>query len=912
MNYSKENVQKREKKRGSRKRRAAKKFALTFIKTVLILLLVVIAGAVVAGGLYAKRLIDQCPDISEVNISPSGYQTTVYDKNGAEIQTLAASGANREYVTIDKIPVDLQHAFVAIEDERFYKHNGIDIRGIIRAGFTGLTTGHLSQGASTITQQLLKNNYFTDWTSEKTDKDKIDRKIQEQYLAVQLEKVTDKDTILENYLNTINLGQNTLGVEAASERYFNKPVTDLTLSEDACIAAITQNPTKYNPLRNPEKNDTRRKQVLKKMLELGFIEDKSVYEAAVADDVYSRISVVNDEIESSTTNYFVDALVDQVAKDLTEQKGYSESEAYRLLYSGGLSIESTEDPEVQKVVEEEVNNTDNYVGDPEVSISFRLTVQHSDGSYDNYSDATMLAYYQSQNKSYSINFDSKEEADAAYEKYKGEIMKEGDTIPGGGESLTYTVQPQAAMTIMDQTTGHVVALVGGRGDKTASRTLNRATDITRQPGSTFKILAAFAPALDAGGLTLASVQDDCPTSYANGTPLHNYDNSYRGFTTLREAITHSINIVTVKTLTQIGTGLGYEYVKDFGISTLESGDNNQALALGGLTHGVINVELCGAYATIADGGVYHRPVLYTKVKARNGDVILDSSKGKTKEVIKPTTAWLLTNAMQDVMTKGTGVAANFSGMSVAGKSGTTTKDRDTIFAGFTPYYTGVIWGGYDDNTPQSNTRYSKNIWKAVMSRINEGKENKAFEMPDGISKATVCRKSGKLPIEGVCSADPRGSMVYTEYFAKGTVPTETCDHHTTATICKASNMPAGLFCPPDQVETRVYIVGAESGSADSAYSISREALSGTCNVHTEATPAEPETPDTPSEDGPSENGGTEVKPTDPENGGGTTPGENTGGNTGGSSGGTTGGGSSETGEKLKSRTGTGTANENSY
>ena len=263
MNYSEQNVKKRKARTHSSRRRAGKTFLFTFLRTVLVLLVVFVAAAVVGGGLYAKRLIDQLPDISTVDISPTGYLSTIYDKDGGEIQTLAASGANREYVTIDQIPDYVQKAFVAIEDERFYKHNGIDIRGILRAGFTGLTTGHFSQGASTITQQLLKNNYFTDWTSESTTKEKIDRKIQEQYLAIQLEKVTSKETILENYLNTINLGQNTLGVQAASERYFNKPVSDLTLSEAACIAAITQNPTKYNPLKNPENNDTRRKQVLK-------------------------------------------------------------------------------------------------------------------------------------------------------------------------------------------------------------------------------------------------------------------------------------------------------------------------------------------------------------------------------------------------------------------------------------------------------------------------------------------------------------------------------------------------------------------------------------------------------------------------------------------------------------------------
>ena len=592
MNYGKKSAQKQSAKLSSKRAKNKKRFGITFIKTILVCILCIIAVGLVAGGLYAVKLIKECPDISEVNISPNGFSTTVLDSAGNEIETLAASGSNRTYVTIDEIPKDLQHAFVAIEDERFYKHNGIDLRGIIRAGFTGIISGgEKMQGASTITQQLLKNNYFTTWTKEDTLLDSVNRKIQEQYLAVQLEKVEDKDTILENYLNTINLGQNTLGVEAASERYFNKSVSELTLSEDAAIAAITQNPSKYNPITNPKDNASRRKKVLKKMLDLGYI-NQSEYDEALGDNLYDRIQIVNAQNESSaSTSYFVDALTDEVVNDLVDQKGYTEAQAYQMLYSGGLTINSTQDSNIQTICEEEVNNNANYSDHVLYSFSYRLTVTKKDGTYQNYSEQTMLTYYQAQNPNYDINFSSQEECDQAIEQYKSEIMEEGDTIAEGGETITYTLQPQAAISVIDQATGHVVALVGGRGDKTASKTLNRATNITRQPGSCFKIIGCYAAALDAGGLTLASVQDDAPTSYANGTPLHNYDNRYRGFTTIRDAIISSMNVVTVKNLTQIGTGLGFEYAEALGISTLEPGDNNQTLCLGGLTHGVTDLEL---------------------------------------------------------------------------------------------------------------------------------------------------------------------------------------------------------------------------------------------------------------------------------------------------------------------------------
>lgn len=895
MNYGKKSAQKQSEKLSGKRAKNKKRFGITFIKTVLVCILCIIAVGVVGGGLYAVKLIKQCPDISEVNISPNGFSTTVYDSAGNEIETLAASGSNRTYVTIDEIPKDLQHAFVAIEDERFYKHNGIDLRGIIRAGFTGIISGgEKMQGASTITQQLLKNNYFTTWTSEHTLKDSINRKVQEQYLAVQLEKVEDKDTILENYLNTINLGQNTLGVEAASERYFNKSVSELTLSEDAAIAAITQNPSKYNPITNPKDNATRRKKVLKKMLELGYIK-QAEYDEALEDNLYDRIQIVNAQAESSaSTSYFVDALTDEVAKDLMDQKGYTEAQAYQMLYSGGLTINSTQDSAIQTICEEEVNNNANYSDHLLHSFSYRLTVTKKDGSYQNYSEQTMLTYYQAQNPNYDINFSSEEECKEAIEKYKSEIMEEGDTIADGGEKITYTLQPQAAISVIDQATGHVVALVGGRGDKMASKTLNRATNITRQPGSCFKIVGCYAAALDAGGLTLASVQDDAPTSYANGTPLHNYDNKYRGFTTIRDAIISSMNVVTVKNLTQIGTGLGFEYAEALGISTLEPGDNNQTLCLGGLTHGVTDLELTASYATIANGGDYNKPVLYTQVLDHNGNVLLDNTQNTSKEVLKETTAWLLTNAMQDVITSGTGSGAGLPNMPTAGKTGTTTKNRDTVFAGYTPYYTAAVWGGYDDNTEQTYTAYSKLIWHSVMQRIHENLPRKEFTQPSGIVTATVCKKSGKLAIEGVCDADPRGSMVYTEYFDKDSVPTETCDHHVKVDICSASGQIAGEYCPVENRVPTVYIIGGTAETEDGPYLITEEALNTVCSVHTSSSSSS-ESGTTEGAVKPSVEGTiTENKPQTENSGGESSTGGSSGGSSGGASGGSTGGSSGDT------------------
>lgn len=833
MNYGKEGAKKQVRKISAKSPKVLRKFKVVFYKLLLVAAFALVVGVAFTGfGVY-KGIIDSSPAIDAMDVTPTGYLSTVLDTEGNTTATLVASGANRVYVTIDEIPEDLQHAFVAIEDARFYEHNGIDVKGIIRAGMKGiLSGGHFSQGASTITQQLLKNNVFTTWTTDKGFA-KVVRKLQEQYLAIELEKkVNNKDWILENYLNTVNLGQNSLGVQAAAMRYFNKDVSELTLSECAVIAGITKSPEGLNPISHPKDNAKRREEVLDKMEEQGYITAEQK-EEALADKVYKRIKKVNvKKIEESSqiNSYFVDELTNQVIEDLQNVLGYTQAEAYKALYNSGLTIYSTQDPQIQAVCDEEVNNSDNYAAQPQVSFNYRLSVQKKDGTIENYDEHTMLAYYQSANKDYDINFASEEDALAAIEAYKEEIMEPGDIIPEGGEYLHYTLQPQAALTIIDQSTGEVKAIVGGRGDKVANRTLNRATDSTRQPGSTFKVLAAYAPALDGAGMTLATVEDDAPYEYANGTSLKNYDNRYRGFTDFRTAITWSINVVTVKCLTDIGVDNGYSYLQDFGFSTLKASDRVQSLALGGLTDGVTNLELTAAYATIANQGIYTKPRFYTKILDHDGNVLIDNTP-QTKSVLKETTAWLLTDAMKDVITTGTGRACNFEGMTLAGKSGTTTKSRDALFAGYSPYYTCVVWGGYDDNTPQSSTAYPKAIWKAVMQRLHEGLENKDFEMPEDIVQCRVCKKSGKLAKAGLCDCDPRGSQVTTEYFAAGTEPTEYCDTHVAVTICEASGKPAGPYCPAEGLKTRAYISGGSAGTEDAAYLLPSNLSTSICPVH---------------------------------------------------------------------------------
>ena len=372
MNYSKRGIKAKQKSLHATSSKWSKKLLLAVLNLSLLAVISIgVIGASMGIGIF-KGVIDTAPSIGNIDVTPSGFSTFVYDLEGNQIGKLIAADSNRIPVAQDMIPENLAHAFVAIEDERFYEHNGIDIKGIIRAAYVGISNGfHFSEGASTITQQLLKNNVFTNWTSEEGFAEKMKRKIQEQYLAIELTKTMSKEDVLLNYMNTINLGQNTLGVQAASLRYFNKSVNTLNLSECAVIAAITQNPSRFNPISHPDKNAERRAKVLGNMLEQGYI-DQAQYDEAMADDVYSRIQIVNEEVDEDAVNtYFVDALTDDIMEDLLAA-GYNETQAYTLLYSGGLKIYATQDPHIQAICDEVFANEENYPADVRWYLNYEL------------------------------------------------------------------------------------------------------------------------------------------------------------------------------------------------------------------------------------------------------------------------------------------------------------------------------------------------------------------------------------------------------------------------------------------------------------------------------------------------------------------------------------------------------------
>ena len=376
MDYGRRGLVRKQKSLNSRRRKRANKVGLIAGMVLFLLVVGVCAMAVCVGFGAFRGILDSAPDISNIDVTPTGYSTFVYDSQGNQTAKLVSTDSNRIPVTLDMVPKDLQHAFVAIEDERFYQHPGIDMQGILRAMVIGVTSGHFSEGASTITQQLIKNNVFTGWTDESFS-ESVRRKIQEWYLAVELEKTMSKDDILLNYMNTINLGHSTLGVEAASRRYFGKSVSKLNLSECAVIAGITQNPSYYDPIIYPEHNKERRAQVLKNMRDQGWI-SQDEYDNVLQDDVYSRIQVVDNNTNDNAVNsYFVDALTDEILADLMK-KGYSETQAYTLLYSGGLNIYSTQDPKIQSIVDEVVNDEANYPNGTRWYLQYQLTVQSSD------------------------------------------------------------------------------------------------------------------------------------------------------------------------------------------------------------------------------------------------------------------------------------------------------------------------------------------------------------------------------------------------------------------------------------------------------------------------------------------------------------------------------------------------------
>lgn len=833
--------------------RQARRHHLIFLLKIALAMFLILCFAGFAVGIgFVRGAIDAAPSLDIIDVQPHGYASQIYDADGNLMQTLVMEGSNREEVSFDQLPDDLVNAFIAIEDSRFYEHNGIDLKGILRAAYVGITNGRFSEGASTITQQLIKNNVLQGGY-ETNMADKLRRKIQEQFLAVKLEDQLDsKETILEYYLNTINLGGNCLGVQTAANRYFGKNVWELTLSECSVLAATTSNPSRYNPLTHPKENAVRRKIVLEKMYEQNFITYDQKNDA-LADDVYSRIQTVDNTTSGSTVfSYFTDAVYNQVCDDLQSKLGYSASQSYKLLYSGGLQIYSTMDPSIQSIVDEEVNNADNYISSTgsrllEYSLNYALTVCHADGSESTYTENDLTSYFQSEKKqaTFANIYASKEDIYRSVREFKASLLISGDSVTS--ETIIPILEPQESVVVMNQSNGQVAAISGGRGEKEGSLTLNRALHCSRQPGSISMILGTFAPAIDSCGATLASTYYDAPYSSGNQQVLNWWGNPYLGYNNIRQAITYSMNVIGARCLTSlVSDSTAYDYLELFGLGSADLFETSSSLASTSQSYTVTNEMLTAAFASIVNDGIYQKPIYYTKVLDRQGNILLESVPSQTR-IIKSSSAALLTNAMEDVISSNssyyyqygitpTGTLCQVDSMTLAGKSGTTTSGSDVWFIGYSPYYTCGIWSGYDDSKVLSNgTEYHKTIWQKIMARIHTDLDNKDFVFTDELESAKICSKSGLLAVDGVCNSSSSNASVYTEYFAPGTAPTSYCDRHYALRICTKSGKSATKYCPGDLVVQRVYLHIDDSDlssgtTTDSDYLAPSNLQS--CDIHT--------------------------------------------------------------------------------
>lgn len=833
--------------------RQARRHHLIFLLKIALAMFLILCFAGFAIGIgFVRGAIDAAPSLDILDVQPQGYASQIYDADGNLMQTLVMEGSNREEVSFDQLPDDLVNAFIAIEDSRFYEHNGIDLKGILRAAYVGITNGRFSEGASTITQQLIKNNVLQGGY-ETSMADKLRRKIQEQFLAVKLEdQLGSKETILEYYLNTINLGGNCLGVQTAAHRYFGKNVWELTLSECTVLAATTSNPSRYNPLTHPKENAVRRKIVLEKMYEQNFITYDQKNDA-LDDDVYSRIQTVDNATSGSTVfSYFTDAVYNQVCDDLQSKLGYSASQSYKLLYSGGLQIYSTMDPSIQAIVDEEINNADNYISSTgsrllEYSLNYALTVCHADGSESTYTENDLISYFQSEKKqaTFANIYASKEDIYRSVREFKASLLISGDSVTN--ETITPILEPQESVVVMNQSNGQVAAISGGRGEKEGSLTLNRALHCHRQPGSASMIISTFAPAIDSCGATLASTYYDAPYSSGNQQVLNWWGNPYLGYNNIRQAITYSMNVIGARCLTSlVSDSTAYDYLELFGLGDTSGQEISFSLANTNSSYTVTNEMLTAAFASIANDGIYQKPTYYTKVLDRQGNILLESVPSKTR-IIKSSSAALLTNAMEDVISSDssyyyqygitpTGTLCQVDSMTLAGKSGTTTSGSDVWFIGYSPYYTCGIWSGYDDSKVLSNgTEYHKTIWQKIMARIHADLDNKDFVFTDELESAKICSKSGLLAVDGVCNSSSSNACVYTEYFAPGTAPTSYCDRHYALRICTESGKSATKYCPGDSVVQRVYLHIDDSDlssgtTTDSDYLAPSNLQS--CDIHT--------------------------------------------------------------------------------
>lgn len=675
-----------------------------------VFIITVCVGVFLVAGVFIGAVAGIFGNLDGIDIESltMDYSTQIFykDSDGNEqFLTTISSEQNRVWVDYEHIPQNLKDAMVAIEDERFYSHNGFDFWRTSKAffAFVGnkITGKPTTFGGSTITQQLIKN-------LTRDDDRTAARKIQEISRAVQLEKQLSKEQILELYLNSIYLSNGCNGVQTASHKFFGKPVSELDLAECACIAGITQYPSLYDPLQHPEKNKEKQEIVLKKMLDLGYIDDTE-YETAVNQTLVFTES--NDDVtESGVINsYFVDQIIFDIKGDLIE-KGYSDTLATKMIYSGGLKITATVDPKIQEAMEGVFEDTSNF---------------------PNSTDATPV---------------------------------------------------QSSMVVIDPYTGEIKGVVGGIGKKTGNLVLNRATRTLRQPGSTIKPIAVYAPAIEENLISPASIYSDKAISYGNWSPK-NYDHTFKGDVSVRYAVRRSLNTIPVQILNELGPEKSFYFMtNNLGVTSLVNKQTDSSgkvfsdiglsqLALGGLTHGISPLELTAAYSPFVNQGLYIKPYSYTRVLDHSGNELL-SNYSEPTIAMSESTAYIMSMMLREVVTSGTGGGSQLpSGIFTAGKTGTTSDNHDRWFVGYTPYYVATVWYGYD--TPQP-IRASGNpcipVWKKVMTEIHASLPNKTPTAPSNVKYVEYCGGTGNLP--GKYCEDVLSSF----WFTPDNMPTRPCTY----------------------------------------------------------------------------------------------------------------------------------------
>ncbi len=727
-------------KKGKKQGKHPKLMMFIKICIVLFLLLCVIGAGIIAGmffGLFGEEF-----EITKDELKIGASNSVIVDKNGEIIANLSGD-EKRKIITLEDMAAYLPKAYVAIEDERFYQHSGVDIKRTAGA-ILHTITGNSSYGGSTITQQLVKNITKEKETAGMAG---IMRKVKEWAKAYQVERMISKDEILELYLNILFVGGegNLHGVELGAEYYFNKSAKDLDLAECAFLAGINTSPSKYNPY-DTTKNQDELKQsikskvltVLEKMKELGYIEKQEDYDTAVAKAEAGLTFQKGVAASGTTYSYHTDAVLNQVIEQVMEEKEISRTLAENYVYSSGLIIYSTVDNSIQS----------------------RLEQEYAQAKYISSSKA-----------------------------------KDANGNPLNDHS-------QSAMAVIDYKTGYVVGVAGGLGAKEGAG-WNRATQMVKPTGSSMKPLAAIAPGLEEKVINAATVYDDNKTNFGGTYEPKNY-NRFTGLTNIRSFIATSQNIPALKIVRELTPTKSIEYLRKMGITSLvdetqdaEHNDNGLPIALGGLTKGVSPLEMAAAYGTIANDGVYVTPTFYTKVEDSSGNTVLTPNQQQTR-VISVQNAYITKTIVQEPVKSPSGTATYcaIKGIDVAAKTGTTDDDFDRWLCGFTPYYSAACWYGYDNN---EKVRWDSNpaglIWDAVMTDIHANLPNATFTRPDGIVEAVVCKVTGCTPTTGC-------DTTYTEIFTSDNMPAR-CQGHGSQQLCPESGKIANEYCPANR-KTNVY------------------------------------------------------------------------------------------------------------